>query len=226
MIKQSNCLFSWKPFPTTWISILLTVLLFPLGLILPAWWGWENGPLENTQIVILGVGLIISCLAAQHNRDNRNFRNLWLSLIPFWLLIIGRELSWGRVSYPVALGPNGPEFISLYQLWYGRFIRPIAAIVILTILTGICLNSPLKYIRQTTLPLLDIGILCIMAILASAFDKSAFSLLHAQEEVLEEWAELTAYWSLVSIAVVSGFTKPSLPPLIQVKAIRKSHYPT
>lgn len=224
MIKKSDCRVSWKPFPTTWISLLLTVLLFPLGLTLPAWWGWENGPVENTQIVILVVGLVISYLAAQHNRDNRKFRNLWLYLIPFWLLIIGRELSWGRVFYPVAFGPNGPEFISLYQLWYGPFVKPIIAIVLIAMLIGICLNSPLKYIRQATLPLLDIAILFIMVILASAFDKFTFSILHAQEEMLEEWAELTAYWSLVSIAAITGFTKPSLLPLTQVKAIRKSHY--
>ncbi|XER07937.1 hypothetical protein SRRS_35300 [Sporomusa rhizae] len=90
MIKQSDCLFSWKPFPTTWISILLTVLLFPLGLILPAWWGWENGPLENTQIVILGVGLIISFpplpVAAFSSKAAISLRN-YLPLIPSQSLV-------------------------------------------------------------------------------------------------------------------------------------------
>ncbi len=217
MIKQSDCLLSWHIFPTTWLSLLLVVLLFPMGLTLPPWWGWENGPLENTQVLILAIGLLVSWFAARHNRDNRKARNLWLWLTLFWLLVIGRELSWGRVFYPVASGANGPELISLHQLWYGPLVRPVVAAAMTAMVTGIYLNSPLKYIRQTTLPLLDLVILFITVILTSVCDKSMLPLFHSQEEVLEEWAELTAYWSMVSIATIAGFTKPAKITLKQVK---------
>lgn len=119
-----------------------------MGLTLPPWWGWENGPLENTQVLILAIGLVVSWFAARHNRDNRKARNLWLWLTLFWLLVMGRELSWGRVFYPVASGANGPELISLHQLWYGPLIRPFVAAVMIAMVTGIYLNSPLKYIRD------------------------------------------------------------------------------
>ena len=48
--------FTLKPAPTTWLSLLLLALMFPLGLGLPDWCGWENGPLENLQVVILFSG--------------------------------------------------------------------------------------------------------------------------------------------------------------------------
>lgn len=199
MVKQNNRFLSWHIFPTTWVSLLLFLLIFPLGLTLPVWWGWENGPLENTQVVILGIGAIISRIAMQHHRYNRKYRRLWSWLILFWLILMGRELSWGRVFYPVAIGADGPHFISIQQLWYGPLVRPVVTIAILAMLIGILRTSPWKYVQQTTLPLTDIVILLISSIVAMIFDKISL-----QGEVVEEWAELTAYWSMVSITVVTG----------------------
>jgi hypothetical protein len=214
--------FTLRPAPTTWLSLLLLALLFPLGLSLPDWWSWENGPLENTQIIILGGGLLTTWLAADHNRHDRKVRNLWLWLTPFWLLCIGRELSWGQVFYPVSIGVHGPEFISIHQLWYGPLVKPLVAITIITMIIG-CHSSPLKCLRQTTLPLLDIAILFLAAILSIWFDKSTISFLHPCEEVLEEWAELTAYWSMVSIVMITGFQKKSNSSLKRAKNLPTIH---
>ncbi len=57
MKKQASSWLVYQLFPTTYLSLLLTGLLFPAGLCLPAWWGWENGLLENLQVLILTVGL-------------------------------------------------------------------------------------------------------------------------------------------------------------------------
>jgi len=43
-----------------------------------------------------------------------------------------------------------------------------------------------------------------MAIFASWFEKTTIHLLHPYNVLLEEWAELTVYWSLVSIEIVMG----------------------
>jgi hypothetical protein len=190
-----------------------------MGLTLPPWWGWENGLLENTQVIILSTGLVLSWSAARHNRADRKAHDLWLWLIPLWLLAIGRELSWGRVFYPVAFGVNGPKLISLHQLWYGPLVKPVIAAVMIAMIIGICRNSPLQYICQTTLPLFDIVILLITVIVASLCDKSMLPFFHPQKEILEEWAELTAYWSMVSIVTVTGFTKAAKFSLKQVKKI-------
>ncbi len=47
MKKPNNSWFLYQLFPTTYLSILLTALLFPVEFYLPAWWSWENGPWEN-----------------------------------------------------------------------------------------------------------------------------------------------------------------------------------
>jgi hypothetical protein len=213
---QPTFRFVYKPFSTTWISIIMVVLLFPLGLSLPRSWGWENGPLENIQVLILSIGLVLSWFAAQHNRDNRNVRNLWLWLILFWLLCIGRELSWGRVFYPVALGENGPEFLSIHQVWYGPWVHPFVAIASISMLIGIYCSSPLQYLRQAPLPLFDIAIVIIMAIITTWFEKTTIQFLHPYRVLLEEWAELTVYWSLVSIEIIIGLKNRATPSVTTV----------
>ena len=155
MIKSMNFGFSYQLYPTTRLSLLLLALLLPAALCLPAWWGWENGPLENLQILVLAAGLAMSLLAAYNHSADRQARTLWRWLSPFWLLCIGRELSWGRVFFPVSMGAHGPEFIPLQQLAYGYLIKPLVAIVVVITLIAIYRTNPITYIRQTTLPYLD-----------------------------------------------------------------------
>lgn len=182
--------FTWKPAPTTCISLLLLALLFPLGLSLPDWWGWENGPLENIQIVILGGGLLTTWLAADYNRHERKIRNLWLWLTPFWLLCIGRELSWGRIFYPVSIGVHGPGFITLQQLSYGYLVKSFVAIVLVITLIAIYRTDPITYVRQTRLPCLDFVTLLLTVLIAVFCDKNLIPFLQPYHQVVEEWAEL------------------------------------
>ena len=96
MRKPANSWFLYRLFPTTYLSIFLLVFLFPAGFCLPAWWGGENGPLEDLQILLLIVGLAVSWLVAWNKSADRDqqARNFWLGLAPYWLLCILRELSW------------------------------------------------------------------------------------------------------------------------------------
>ncbi|HMM19272.1 MAG TPA: hypothetical protein PKA10_00955 [Selenomonadales bacterium] len=203
MLRKNYMELNWKPTPPTWLSVLLLMLLLPLGLTLPIEWGWENGPLENTQVLVLGCGLAVTLFAARQNCGNRKARNLWRWLALFWLLCIGRELSWGRVFYQVAIGEHGPKFIAIDQLRYGFLVNPVTILLALIMLVGICRNGPLTYLRRTELPAWDIIVFILAAGLNVWFEKGASTIpfLYLQEEVLEEWAELAAYWSLVSIAI-------------------------
>ncbi|WP_425058149.1 hypothetical protein [Sporomusa carbonis] len=53
--------------------------------------------------------------------------------------------------------------------------------------------------------------------IAYRFCAGMLPLFHSQKKVLEEWAEPTAYWSMVSIVTITGFTKPAKITLKQVK---------
>jgi hypothetical protein len=224
MKKQTSSRLLYQLFPTTYLSLLLLALLFPAGLCLPAWWGWENGPLENLQVFVLIAGLAISWLAAWNSEADRQARNLWRWLTPFWLLGILRELSWGRVFYPVSMGAHGPEFIPLQQLPYGFLVKPLVAIMIVVTLIAIYRTDPVTYILQTKLPVPDVVTLFLAMLIAVLGDRNLFSALQPYHQILEEWAELTAYWSMVSIAAITGFTKParfSIKPVKKRAEIRR-----
>lgn len=207
MKKQASSWFLFQLYPTTCLSLLLLALLLPAGFCLPAWWGWENGVLENLQVLILAAGLAVSWLAALNHSADQQVRKLWRWLSPVWLLGIGRELSWGRVFYPVSHGAHGPEFITLQQLPYGYLVKPFVAIIVVVTLIAIWRSDPVTYICQTKLPFPDVVTLFLAALIAVFCDKNIFSFLQPYHKVLEEWAELAVYWSMVSIATVIGFAK-------------------
>ena len=220
---MSTQLFTQKIFPSTWVSLLLTVLLFPLGLSLPAWWGWENGPIENTQVVILIAGAVLAWLAARHNRNDSQIRKLWLWTIPVWLLMIGRELSWGRVFFdPVTVGPGGPMFPSIHAIWYGRYVYPVITIIIISTLCGLWYNfSWSKIIQVWRIPAID-GILLVLVAIASqlVFERNLILALKPYSQMLEEWSELIVYWCMISILLVTGFKNTKA----DIKQLKYHHF--
>jgi len=206
-------LITWRLFPSTGVSVLLAVLLFPLGFYLPGWWGWENGPIENTQVVILIVGAIVSWLAARRNWDDIQMRNLWLWSILVWLLMVGRELSWGRVFFdPVSTGSGGPMFPSIRAVWYGQYVYPVLTLVIITTLIGLWRNFNWGNMKENLCISAVDGILLILAAIASQliFERNVILILQPYSQVLEEWSELMVYWCMVSMVLVIGFKKENL----------------
>ncbi|MBP2635337.1 MAG: hypothetical protein H6Q72_1244 [Firmicutes bacterium] len=222
---MSSCLL-YKVFPTTYLSVLLLALMFPAGLWLPTSWGWENGVIENLQILILAAGLVVSCFVAWNKRDDRKSRNLWLCLTPCWILAILREVSWGRIFYPVSIGTHGPEFITLQQLPYGFLVKPFVIIVIVVTLIAVYWNAKGIFICHKQLPVLDLTILLVAAIMAVLCDKNMLLHLHSYHQILEELAELTVYWSMVSIVMNIGLQKKntSLEPIKKTSSIKITIY--
>lgn len=159
-------LFTWRLFPSTWISVLLLVLLFPLGYFLPEWWGWENGPLENIQVALLIAGAALSWLVARRNSVDSRLRKMWLWTIPIWLLLIGRELSWGRVFFaPVSVGTHGPIFPAKQAIWYGAYVNPIIAVIAISALSGLWYNFRWSEIKRVLrIPLIDLILLFVLLI--------------------------------------------------------------
>lgn len=207
MLKQSNRFFVFDLFPSTCFTIVLAACSLPLGLFLPSGWGWENGPIENIQVLILAFGLACSLLAAYLSRDDKKIRNLWGYSVLIWLLMIGRELSWGRVFFePVIIGPNGPGFPSIHQIWYGNFVYPLNTLAIIVLLAGVWRNfEPGNLKRSISISAID-GLVLIIAATASqlVFEKELIPELAFCSQILEEISELLVYWSLVSIVLVAG----------------------
>ena len=114
-------------------NLLLATLLalsFPLTHWLPQFWGWENGPLENVQVVILLADLLGAAMAAYRQRGSVA-APLWWVALPFWLVFMGRELAWGAAFLP-AIGHNqwGPT-ISSSVLWFRPAVPWVCAALLL-----------------------------------------------------------------------------------------------
>lgn len=104
--------------------VILIVVSWPLSRVLPDWAGWEDGPIENAQAVLLLFGMSFAAyFAATEIRQSPRW--LWCAAIPIWLIFLGRQLGWGAdLGSPVRLGPHGPVFAA-GTLWYEPAVHPV-----------------------------------------------------------------------------------------------------
>lgn len=179
------------------LTLLALLLVWPAATLLPGWWGWENGPLENLQVLELLAGAWLAWRHAGRLPRQSAERGLWRCAVPLWLLCAGRELAWGRVFLPTGFDAHGPVLIDSAHLWYDPAIRPVVVTIGLLALAGLVRHGPLDYLRRHRLPWIDLALMGIAATIAQMADKGmTFGL---DGEVLEEAAETVVYWSMLCV---------------------------
>lgn len=202
--------FYWKNTRLLVALIILSIVLIPLAVVLPKEYGFENHLLENIEVIILSSGIIINLLKI---RDYTIYESVkfYIASILVFVLMIGRELNWGRVFYPVMIKNDGDVvFISLNKLWYGSVVYPLVAILIVIVI-GILLY----YIYQSRLkniywyiPLGEFFILVLMSILSQCvFEQDYITSLGDYNQMLEEICEILSYLALVSCSYQTYFVK-------------------
>lgn len=197
-----------------WIGAALLAISFASAGILPAWTGFENGPIENAQVLVLLGGALLAIRFAV--RAQSNLRWFWMAVFPIWLVMSLRELSWGAVFLPaLSISEHGPYFSSS-QLWYRSYVAPaLIAVSLLVLVFFIKARGPhiLKYLFATRqLPYADIG-LFILAMIISAGAEGHMWLNFGDwghMQVLEEAAELAAFVFLLSAQARVRFTLQQL----------------
>ena len=105
---------------------LLFALLccYPLSILLPPSWAWENGAIEDGDVIVLGIGLAWAFFIWMRGQPAQ-VALLARCVVPIWAILIGRELSWGAVLFaPDHMTPEGPVFTS-HHLWYRPFVTPV-----------------------------------------------------------------------------------------------------
>ncbi|MCM2458418.1 hypothetical protein HGO37_23775 [Rhizobium sp. CG4] len=185
-----------------WGGAALLALSFACAGILPAWTGYENGPIENAQVLILLGGAVVAMVFAADQQST--LRWFWLAVIPLWIVMALRELSWGGVFMPaLSVSEHGPYFSSS-QLWYRSYIVPmLVAVSLLVAVLFIKAKGPhiLKYLVTTRqLPYADI-VLVILSMIISAGAEGHMGLNFGEWGhmlVLEEMSETAAYVFLLS----------------------------
>lgn len=192
---------------STWLMLGGLCACFMLAMGLPVSWGWENGPLENFQAVILLVGMWVAVMAAWQQRG-MSAGNIWWVAAMFWLGMLGRELAWGAVFLPAqGFDPeSGPRYTSSILWW-----KPAVMWVCLGML-GACAYWVLRYrlvprvlmrwLRERAMPWGCLGIFVLAMVLSAMAEGHAklpiFHLpemtLMAMEEMAECWAYLALWW--------------------------------
>jgi hypothetical protein len=170
--------------------------VFPLSFILPEQIAWENGPIEMVQNITLLFGVCWNLYT--YFRPSSNSRDkIWLLLAGFFLLLFGREISWGRVFLVKEITKKGPVFWSMKSLPHYRVIHRCIGLYmcmdIMLLIRAVCWHSAFQCIKRSR----GIMVLFILAtVLTLLGDKSL--LFHSYiDETIEEFAELFIYISLL-----------------------------
>jgi len=180
---------NFKIFGTTWFSILTAILIVPCVMFLPEKFGYENGLLENIQMIILFFGLYLSFFS---KFDKKFFNFVGLVLI----ILILREVNCGRtLFFPVPGTENA--FWGWKDIKYGYLANPlfgafIACVAVYFLKNKLFINL-WNYIKNTKLPFWEIVFVFIGTVLSLYAEHVVKNL------VFEEISELLLYIPLVGI---------------------------
>ena len=181
------------------ILCILAVIFIGLSFVLPIEYSYENHFLENLEVVILFLGIVI-CIGKIRDFILYDSIKFYVASIIIYILMIGRELSWGRVFYPIGIDKNGEQiFVKVHELWYGSVVYPIVGILIL-----IALILLVVYFYQSRrqgicwyIPLGEFLFFIVTSILSQCvFDRSLVQFGN-YNQLLEESCEIIAYIALV-----------------------------
>lgn len=173
-------------------AILYFFVLFPLSFLLPGPFAWENGPIGMGQNMILLTGIIWSIY--HYTQETHLHRpSYWLFAASFFLLLFGREISWGRIFLLKEMTETGPVFWSMKDLPYHRVIDGaiglLSAAVIHLFYQSVNVQKTLHCLKKNRLMFL---LTVLAAILALMGDKG--QLFHDfRDETMEELSELFVY---------------------------------
>jgi hypothetical protein len=200
MLKK-NRHFSLEDKPDIFINVILLLSFlsaYPLAIVLPDFWAWEDGPLEWLQAGILFANVIIAFRYSQKT-SHKIWTQYWLAQIPFWLILFSRETSWGAAFLPIKSFDiqHGPGLIPLRELWYRPIVYPTLAILFLTTVLLISkyklYKIPLQLLKEKRFPLFPLTIAIFAASAATCFEKDLWLLPGVLNQILEEYLETVCY---------------------------------
>jgi hypothetical protein len=188
------------------LSLILLAACYPLALALPSWWSHENQPIENAQVILIGIGFVTSLLFFR--KESNPGRWFGLAAAPVLLVLIGRELSWGAVFFdPTSIGDHGPLFASRY-LWYKPAVAPAVAALILSTIAIIVVKRltfvGIDLLKQRRVPFFSM-LFTAIGMLASTASEGHLPLVPLSDwmdghvaQLLEELSELCAYLAMIA----------------------------
>lgn len=181
------------------ILCILAIIFIGLSFVLPIEYSYENHFLENLEVVILFLGIII-CIGKIRDFILYDSIKFYVASIIIYILMIGRELSWGRVFYPIGIDKNGEQiFVKVHELWYGSVVYPIVGILILIalILLGVYFYQSRRQGICWYIPLGEFLFFIVTSILGQCVFDRGLVQFGNYNQLLEESCEIIAYIALI-----------------------------
>ena len=102
--------------------VVYFLLIVPVAFVMPEHLAWENGPLEILQNIVLFCDVVL-CIVLFRKTAGQRFHKLWLAVSGYFLLLFGREISWGRIFFQTGMDEHGPTFISMSSVPGHQYIH-------------------------------------------------------------------------------------------------------
>ncbi len=179
------------------ISFLYLLAIIPVSFVSPEWIAWENGPVENAQVIILAIGAIYNMTAAQKRSC---YKKVFYIAAAFLFLLALREISYGRVFFPTHMESHGPVFVAMKDFPFHTEIYIFLGIYMLLLLHSIIHYIPWHKLMSFPFPTAFFGIAVVCAILSIA-DDHTWILNGPERETMEELAELLMYSSFLHMSI-------------------------
>lgn len=184
--------------------LILVFAAYPLAKLLPPYVAWEDNVIESLQALLLLI-IALLCFSIHTELIKKQSRALGC----FFLLLLGRELSWGRVFFPTGVVDDmGPNFISMNSIPGHKFIHAAIFLAVCLILRAIIKSFNWKALLKIPLPVFTFIILFVATAGQLSAERHFFTGLTApQNQTLEELLELLIYMELFSLSLYYGFMR-------------------
>lgn len=191
------------------ILCILAIIFIGLSFVLPIEYSYENHFLENLEVVILFLGIVI-CIGKIRDFILYDSIKFYVASIIIYILMIGRELSWGRVFYPIGMDKNGEQiFVKVHELWYGSVVYPMVGILILIvlILLGVYFYQSRRQGICWYIPLGEFLFFIVTSILGQCVFDRGLVQFGNYNQLLEESCEIIAYIALICCTYDMSFKR-------------------
>ena len=173
----------------TRFALIAVVLSVPLAFVLPVEVSFENGLIENIQVIVLIVGAIWLLNIRSPIKWFQRFCAAGLVLIAL------RELSWGRVFFPIDMEKLGPVFVGMADYKYRIQVYVFLVAYVSAMIFMLIKLVPIKRLIESSQPLAALAVI-VMAIIFSYIGDHGWIIGKKYGQILEEFNELIVYMTL------------------------------
>ena len=177
------------------VALVAVVLSVPVAFALPVEFSFENGLIENAQVVtLLGAAIVMLSVRA------KNPQMAWLQrfFAAGLVLMALRELSWGRVFFPVGMEDFGAVFVDMAHYKYRVPVHIFIVVYSAAMLFMLIRFVPVRKILSGRQPFAAFAVL-LLAMSFSYVGDHGWLIGKACGQILEELNELIFYATLPAV---------------------------